>query len=89
MYVEFRKTVQMNPFSGQEQRRRCKEETCEHSGKEAGGISWEIRVDMPTVPCVEQLLLLSRFRLSDSVRPHRRQPTRLPRPWDSPGKKNS
>ena len=24
--------------------------------------------------------------LSDSVRPHRRQPTRLPRPWDSPGK---
>ena len=24
--------------------------------------------------------------LSDSVRPHRWQPTRLPRPWDSPGK---
>ena len=24
--------------------------------------------------------------LSDSVRPRRRQPTRLPRPWDSPGK---
>ena len=24
--------------------------------------------------------------LSNSVRPHRRQPTRLPRPWDSPGK---
>ena len=23
---------------------------------------------------------------SDSVRPHRRQPTRLPSPWDSPGK---
>ena len=23
--------------------------------------------------------------MSDSVRPHRRQPTRLPRPWDSPG----
>ena len=22
----------------------------------------------------------------DSVQPHRRQPTRLPRPWDSPGK---
>ena len=22
----------------------------------------------------------------DSVRPHRRQPNRLPRPWDSPGK---
>ena len=32
------------------------------------------------------LLLLSRFSVSDSVRPHRRQPTRLPRPWDAPGK---
>ena len=26
--------------------------------------------------------------MSDSVRPHRRQPTRLPCPWDSPGKNN-
>ena len=24
--------------------------------------------------------------MSDSVRPHRQQPTRLPSPWDSPGK---
>ena len=24
--------------------------------------------------------------MSDSLRPHRRQPTRLPRPWDPPGK---
>ena len=32
------------------------------------------------------LLLLSRLVVSDFVRPHRRQPTRLPRPWDSPGK---
>ena len=24
--------------------------------------------------------------MSDSVQPHRRQPTRLPLPWDSPGK---
>ena len=24
--------------------------------------------------------------MSDSVRPHRQKPTRLPRPWDSPGK---
>src|SRR5574337_961903 len=24
--------------------------------------------------------------MSDSVRPQRQQPTRLPRPWDSPGK---
>ena len=28
----------------------------------------------------------SRSVVSDSVRPHRWQPTRLPRPWDSPGK---
>ena len=35
---------------------------------------------------VTLLLLLSLFTVSDSVRPHRRQPTRLPRPWDSPGK---
>ena len=32
------------------------------------------------------LLLLSHLVVSDSVRPHRRQPTRLPCPWDSPGK---
>ena len=48
-------------------------------------------------PGVSQILLAS-MRLcqvyccwvasvvSDSVRPHRRQPTRLRRPWDSPGK---
>ena len=28
----------------------------------------------------------SRSVMSDSVRPHRWQPTRLPHPWDSPGK---
>ena len=32
------------------------------------------------------LLLLSRFIVSNSVRTHRWQPIRLPRPWDSPGK---
>ena len=32
------------------------------------------------------LLLLSRSVVSDSVRPHRWQPARLPHPWDSPGK---
>ena len=26
------------------------------------------------------------FQLCPTVRPHRRQPTRLPHPWDSPGK---
>ena len=32
------------------------------------------------------LLLLSRFSRVRLVWPHRWQPTRLPRPWDSPGK---
>ena len=31
--------------------------------------------------CCEDTLVVS-----DSMRPHKRQPTRLPRPWDSPGK---
>ena len=31
-------------------------------------------------------LLLSHFSLVRLCGPHRRQPTRLPRPWDSPGK---
>ena len=30
--------------------------------------------------------MLSHFVVSDSVQPHRRQPTRLLCPWDSPGK---
>ena len=29
------------------------------------------------------------LQLSDSVRPHRRQPIRLPHPWDSPGKESA
>ena len=32
------------------------------------------------------LLLLSHFSHVRLCAPHRRQPTRLPRPWDSPGK---
>ena len=27
--------------------------------------------------------------MSDSVQPHRRQPARLPRPWDSPGRNSA
>ena len=34
----------------------------------------------------ELLLLLSCSVVSNSMQPHRRQPTRLPHPWDSPGK---
>ena len=36
--------------------------------------------------CDHCMLLLVASVVSDSVRPLRRQPTRLPRPWDSPGK---
>ena len=36
---------------------------------------------MPAAAAAAKLLVRS-----DSVRPHRRQPNRLPRPWDSPGK---
>ena len=32
------------------------------------------------------ILLLSRFSRVRLLRPHRRQPTRFPRPWDSPDK---
>ena len=35
---------------------------------------------MPAAAAAESLVM------SDSVRPQRRQPTRLPHPWDSPGK---
>ena len=41
-------------------------------------------VSCPTVPLL--LLLLSRFSHVQLCATHRRPPTRLPRPWDSPGK---
>ena len=38
-------------------------------------------------PCsYAALCICSTSAVSNSVRPHRRQPTRLRRPWDSPGK---
>ena len=46
---------------------------------EKGMINWELRVNMHT-------MLRSASVVSDSVRPHRWQPTRLPRLGDSPGK---
>ena len=40
---------------------------------------------MPFLSTTEHIV--RHFKLScPTVRPHRRQPTRLPRPWDSPGK---
>ena len=46
---------------------------------------WDVCLEF-VILCSLLLLLLSRFSRSDSVWPHRRQPTRLPHPWDSPGK---
>ena len=47
---------------------------------------WEVQHNCPrghvNVHCCCQVASV----MSDSVQPHRRQPTRLPRPWDSPGK---
>ena len=36
--------------------------------------------------CTFSSVQFGRSVVCNSVRPHRRQPTRLPRPWDSPGK---
>ena len=40
---------------------------------------------LPTCCCCRRYCQLASV-VSDSVRPHRQQPTRLPRPWDSPVK---
>ena len=47
-----------------------------------------VTIYIPTnrVPGLPFLHILVASVVSDSVRPHRRQPTRLHRPWDSPGK---
>jgi len=45
---------------------------------------WEL--PPPRISPTNAMLMLSHFSRSDSVRPHRWQPTRLSRPWDSPGK---
>ena len=43
--------------------------------------------ELPGKPLFQLLLLQVTSVVSNSVRPHRRQPTRLLHPWDSPGKK--
>ena len=45
-----------------------------------------LTAEAPGKPQTHMLLLLSRFGRADSVQPHRWQPIRHPRPWDSPGK---
>ena len=41
---------------------------------------WQLVSDIPAAAAAKSL------QSCPTVRPHRRQPTRLPRPWDSPGK---
>ena len=59
-------------------------------GRWEGGSGWETHVHLWWI-CVNSmgkplLLLLSHFSRVRLLRSHRWQPTRLPRPWDSPGK---
>ena len=46
----------------------------------------DVRVGLLRKLLLLLLLLLSHFSRVRPVRPHRQQPTRLPIPWDSPGK---
>ena len=48
--------------------------------------SFYIFISMEHFPCCCRCCCWVASVVSDSVQPHRRQPTRLPRPWDSPGK---
>ena len=59
MYVEPRKMVQMNQFTGQTLRHRCREQMYGHQGgKAAGGgdggvLNWAIEIDMYTLMCIK------------------------------------
>ena len=73
--MESRKMGLMKLSAGQEHRHRGREWTCVYMGGRRGGGRTE------RVPYTH-----TAAAVSDSVQPHRRQPTRLARPWDSPGK---
>ena len=45
--------VQMNLLAGQEKRQRCREWTYGHRGEGEGGMNWEIRIDIYTLPGVK------------------------------------
>ena len=44
------------------------------------------KVQRASLLCFAATAAAKSLQSSDSVRPRRRQPTRIPRPWDSPGK---
>ena len=43
-------------------------------------------ITLPPGPVLSLSVQFSHSVVSNSLRPHRQKPTRLPRPWDSPGK---
>ena len=47
--------VQMNLFSGQEQKHRCRGRTCGHRAEGEGVMNWEIRFNLSTLPCVKYI----------------------------------
>ena len=53
MYMESRKMVQINLFSGQEKRCRHRDGTREPGGEGEGGMKWETSIDICTLPFVK------------------------------------
>ena len=59
MYVKPRKVLQMNRFTGQKLRHRCREQTYGHQGGKAvggggGGVmNWAIGIDMYILMCIK------------------------------------
>ena len=83
----------MNFITKEKQIHRLRKETYSYQKRNVAGVqgvlSWFTSIIhlVYTLYTLKQVLLLfSHSVVSDSVRPHRRQPTSLPHPWDSPGK---
>ena len=71
----------LGSISGREQHAGEKEEALKDTCRSNNHLSHEPLLCPAAAAAAAKLL-----QLCPTVRPHRRQPTRLPRPWDSPGK---
>ena len=71
----------LGSISGREQHAGEKEEALKDACRSNNHLSHEPLLCPAAAAAAAKLL-----QLCPTVRPHRRQPTRLPRPWDSPGK---
>ena len=78
------KMVLMNLLQGGNRGTDLENRLSDTEGEGEGGMNWESSADIYTPCCCCSCQVAS--VVSDSVQPHRRQPTRLPRPWDCPGK---